>query len=335
VDSKLLIDAIVRQTTILIAALSTAAGIRAPLAHVADQVFLELTRAIESHGVSRMVAADMFGLALRTYQTKVQRLSESASESNHTLWQAIYQSVLDAGSISRQRLEERFKRDPSADVAAVLHDLVQSQLVRTERHGSELVYEPSTETRRQRGDDLASLAVLVWAAIYRKSAGTVNELAEALGATAADVQDAVNVLLADGRIRWDAPGTALRADVFVIPVGAAKGWEAAVFHHFSTVAGAIAAKVLRGPGSRADDRVGGATLAFDVCEGHPHAEEVYGLLARIRADLNEVWNRVSTFNRSHPIDDAVKVKVSFYFGQTMEEVPENVRGNGGDDAQAF
>jgi hypothetical protein len=41
VNTKLLIDAIVHQTTVLIAQLSTASGIRAPLAHVADQVFFE------------------------------------------------------------------------------------------------------------------------------------------------------------------------------------------------------------------------------------------------------------------------------------------------------
>ncbi len=35
-DAKLLIDAIVQQTTVLIAHLSTSAGLRAPLAHVAD-----------------------------------------------------------------------------------------------------------------------------------------------------------------------------------------------------------------------------------------------------------------------------------------------------------
>lgn len=50
VNTKLLIDAIVRQTTVLIAQLSTAAGIRAPLAHVADQVFVELSRELEAQG---------------------------------------------------------------------------------------------------------------------------------------------------------------------------------------------------------------------------------------------------------------------------------------------
>lgn len=65
-NSKLLIDLVIHQTTILIAQLSTAAGLRAPLAHIADQVFLELSREIERQGVSRKVVADMFGLALRS-----------------------------------------------------------------------------------------------------------------------------------------------------------------------------------------------------------------------------------------------------------------------------
>lgn len=62
---KLLVDGIMRQTTVLIAQLSTSAGVRAPLAHMADQVFLSLSREIEAQGVARKVVADMFGLRMR------------------------------------------------------------------------------------------------------------------------------------------------------------------------------------------------------------------------------------------------------------------------------
>ena len=48
------------QTTILLAQLATAAGIRAPLAHVADEVFLSLATELEQQGVRKKVAADMF-----------------------------------------------------------------------------------------------------------------------------------------------------------------------------------------------------------------------------------------------------------------------------------
>lgn len=47
---KLLIDGVVRQTTVFIPQLSTASGVRSPLAHVADQVFVELAKEIEAQG---------------------------------------------------------------------------------------------------------------------------------------------------------------------------------------------------------------------------------------------------------------------------------------------
>src|SRR6185436_9126563 len=103
-QTRLLIDAIVRQTTVLLAQLSTAAGIRAPLAHVADEVFVSLARELEAQGVGRKVAADMFGLALRTYQKKMQRYAESATEHEKTLWEAVLDFVTKTGSVSRREL---------------------------------------------------------------------------------------------------------------------------------------------------------------------------------------------------------------------------------------
>lgn len=76
---QVLIDAIVRQTTVLLAQLATSGGLRAPLAHVANQVFVDLTRELEAQGVSRKVSADMFGMALRGYLRKVQRLRDEAA----------------------------------------------------------------------------------------------------------------------------------------------------------------------------------------------------------------------------------------------------------------
>ena len=41
-NPQILIDAIVRQTTLLIARISTVEGVRSPLGHVANEVFLGL-----------------------------------------------------------------------------------------------------------------------------------------------------------------------------------------------------------------------------------------------------------------------------------------------------
>lgn len=109
-NTKLLVDSIVRQTTVLIAQLCTAAGVRAPLAQIADQVFLGLSREIEAQGVGRKVAADMFGLALRSYQKKVQRLTESETQRDKTLWEAVLDHVREQGSVSRRRIFERSAR---------------------------------------------------------------------------------------------------------------------------------------------------------------------------------------------------------------------------------
>src|SRR5688500_7519589 len=103
-DTRYLIDAGVRQTAVLIAQLATPAGMRAPLSHIADQIFVDLARQIEAQGVSRKVAADMFGIALRTYQKKVERLAESASRRGLTLWQAVLEFVENQPGSDRERI---------------------------------------------------------------------------------------------------------------------------------------------------------------------------------------------------------------------------------------
>lgn len=58
----LLIDSIVRQTTVLIATLATATGNRPSLAHVANQVLLNLADELKARGIGNKVVADMFGM---------------------------------------------------------------------------------------------------------------------------------------------------------------------------------------------------------------------------------------------------------------------------------
>ena len=73
----------------LIAQLATAGGFRAPLAHIADQVFRDLARSLQEQGGSRRVSADMFGMALRAYVRKVQRLGESTTFRGRSLWESM------------------------------------------------------------------------------------------------------------------------------------------------------------------------------------------------------------------------------------------------------
>ena len=50
-NTKLLVDTIVRQTMVLIAQLATSQGVRTPLAHVAGQVFMPIVDDAEGHGL--------------------------------------------------------------------------------------------------------------------------------------------------------------------------------------------------------------------------------------------------------------------------------------------
>src|SRR5262245_25227172 len=125
----LLIGAIVRQTTILIAELATTGGVRAPLAQVADQVFADLVRELERQGVSRKVSADMFGMTLRSYQRRIQRLGESYTERGRSLWEAVLGYLQNSGAVTRGQVLARFHRDDEAQLRGVLHDLTESGLV--------------------------------------------------------------------------------------------------------------------------------------------------------------------------------------------------------------
>src|SRR5690242_11828141 len=180
-DSRLLIDAIVRQTTVLIAQLATSAGIRAPLAHLADQVFLELAQEIEQQGVSRKVAADMFGLALRTYQRKVDRLAASASVAEKTLWQAVLEYVSREGSVTRSQVLAAFERDASEDVIAVLGDLVASGLLYATGRGKQAAYGATSRSDQEalmREQKRETLLHVVWLELAAPQGMTRRELGQ-------------------------------------------------------------------------------------------------------------------------------------------------------------
>ena len=122
-NAQVLIDGVVRHTTVLIAQLATSGGVRAPLAHIANQIFLELAREVESQGVSKQVSADMFGLALRSYRRRLQRLAASATDRGGSIWEGLLDYLGKVGVVTRADVLRRFHRDDPEVVKSVLHDL--------------------------------------------------------------------------------------------------------------------------------------------------------------------------------------------------------------------
>jgi hypothetical protein len=169
VNVRLLIDGIMRHTTVLIAQLATTAGVRAPLARVADQVFFDLAREIEAQGVGRKVVADMFGLALRSYQKKMHRLAASETDATQTLWQSVL-ATLQRGPQTRARLLERYRHDGEREVGAVLADLVSSGLVYISGNGANTSWSGAEANIRNvtAAADLEAFANVAWLRVFRK-----------------------------------------------------------------------------------------------------------------------------------------------------------------------
>src|SRR5262245_9038572 len=319
-----LIHAIVRQTTILIAQLATARGLRAPLAQIANQVFLDLVNELERQGVSRKVSADMFGLGLRTYRRKIQQLNESSTERGRSLSEVILEYVRERGLVTRAELLTRFPDDDEQLVRAIVHDLCESQLLFLSGTGAATTYRAASEEelfalQRRRGNEGAD--ELLVALMYREGPLTVKEIALRAQADAAAVEETLKRLTAAGRIQeLEHEGSVrYKAGALVIPLGAPVGWEAAVFDHFKAMVTTILSRLRENQETaKLVDRTGGSTYTIDVWNGHPLADEVYGTLGRMRTALTDLRARVDQFNRNNEIPDP-HTRVVIYAGQTVIE----------------
>lgn len=319
-QTQLLIDGIVRQTTVLIAQLATSGGLRAPLAHVAAQVFVNLAQELEAQGVSRKVGADMFGMALRTYQRKTQRLRESATVRGRSLWEAVLEFIQSEDLVTRGRIQQRFRHDDQTLVRGVLRDLTDSGFVFASGSGAGTAYRaarPEDLAKLQGADDHAAMDAMVWSIVYRNGPMQHGEIA-GQASVPPDALDAALARLADqGRVEVDTSGAAprYRSRELFIPLDASSGWEAAVFDHFQALVRTICQK-LGVQGEPEGDRVGGSTYTFSVWPGHPHEAEVLETLARFRTAQSALRAQVDRHNDAVGIPPE-HVQVVTYAGQSL------------------
>jgi hypothetical protein len=317
-----LIDAIVRQTTILIAQLATLEGGRAQLAHTANQVFLDLSSALREHGVGSKVIADMFGLALRTYQERVRRLSESRTMRGRSLWEAVLEHIEARGPIVRADVLARFAYDDLAAVRSVLRDLVHNGIVYRTGRGDQTTYRAATadELRAPLQRSSKALGNLVWIAVQRAGSARPKDLMQTLSIDAERLDTALLDLCGRGLIekRETAEGSVYESHGCVLSYEDPHGWEAAVFDHFQAMVIALCTKLRLGQTHAApNDTIGGSTFGFEVWPGHPEYENVLGLLSKLRAEGSALRKRVAAHNESHSAPADQKRRVVTYVGQTV------------------
>jgi hypothetical protein len=322
---ELLIEAIVRQTTILIAQLATSGGARAPLAQVADQVFLNLVNELERQGVSRKVSADMFGLGLRTYQRKIQRFLESSTDRGRSLWEAVLDHVQRAANVTRAEVLLKFASDDESQVRGVLRDLCESGLIEASGSGSRLSYRLRSDDellRLRQAQSNDGLDELLWALIYREGPITLADLRKT-HVDVAELEPALGRLLAAGRVEQTVADGPYTARSLVLPLGSTVGWEAAVFDHFKAVVNTVTRRVgMDRKRPELADRVGGSTYTLDVWEGHPYAEQAYETLKKLRSQLTELRDQVERYNADHPVPERY-TQVLMYVGQCPIEQGEH------------
>jgi hypothetical protein len=336
VHVQLLIDSIVRQTTVLIAQLATAGGVRAPLAHVAGQVFVELSRALREQGISRKVRADMFGMALRSYQRKTQRLEESFTDRGKSLWEAVFSYLGQRAVTTRAQVRERFRNDDQEQVKSVLHDLTESGLVYASGTGASSVYrvvgsEELGQIAHLRKD--AEIDTLLWALIFREGPIAREQLEERCAQPPEALDAAIARLLAQGRVRCAerSSGVVYSAPELVVGFDEPAGWEAAVWDHYQAVVQTITTKLAHETAASQRDLVGGSTYTFVVWPGHPLEEEVLSQLREYRAQQSALRARVDAYNAAHPMP-AERTEVVVYGGQCVRSVGDELAaGRGGQD----
>jgi hypothetical protein len=321
--TELLIDAIVRQTTVFIAQLATAGGARTPIADVAEQVFLELVRELERQGVSRKVAADMFGMALRTFRRRIQRLSESRTVSNRSLWEAIHDFIAEHEVVTQFEILRHFHRDDDELARGVLQDLVETGLVYRSGKGGSALFRAVTGSEIDHDDDEAhreALDTLVAMIVYRKGPADRGKLRTAAGFPDAVLDGCLTRLVDAGRVVVN--GDQYRAPSLVLPVGSTVGFEAAIFDHYQALVSTLCAKIAQGQVARADDRVGASTYTLEIADGHPLEEEALGELARFRRRMTDLRARIAEENRVHPLPPR-RTKVLVYLGQNVIETGDD------------
>lgn len=316
-DVSLLIDAVVRQTMVLIANLVRATDHRPQLERIAQQVFLELNDELRRQGVRASLLAGLFGMKLRTYHDRVRRARESVTCAGQPLFQAVFEYIRTTGPAPQWQIEGAFIDDHQKVLQAILDDLVETGLVFKSGRGASTRYGamPTTAEIPRAPEADATLAHV---ALYHRSPATREELAEQLGPYV-DLDAVLDRLVADGRAERSIDPDGIerfRSDGYLIPVGDPVGWEAAVFDHYQAVVNAISVKLDAGATRARDgDSAGGSTYAFHVPDGHPLTNEVLGLLTEFRTRLTTLRNRVDAVTATEGLDRAESRQVTFYFGQ--------------------
>ena len=320
-NRQLLIDAIIRQTMVLIARLATSGGKRISLAHLANQVFLDLSESLKSSQLRSKVIADMFGLTVRAYHTKKKRLMESDTARGRSLWEGVVSFLSSGQVVSRETILRHFRSDDHEMVVGIVHDLVESGIVFRSGRGANAVYRlvavNESETSTHQADKVGAF---LWMLIYNLGPMAFDALRNQLP-TIQDklIEEQLEKLIQEGRVELqikDGQREYISREI-LLHLDDKEGWEAAVFDHFQAVANLIAACAESTHHPTRNKKIGGSTFHFDIGESHPMACNVDRFFARIREEGSALREQIEEYNKNSENLPAQPYRVVLYLGQNV------------------
>jgi len=322
---QVLIDDLVRQSMVMIARLATAGGARAPLAHMRDQIFLDLTEQLRHAGLGHKVIADMFSMSLRAYYTKLKKLEQSQYFRNRTLWQSVVDYMLENRIVDRKDLFQRFRNDDPAVLVGIMSDLVSSGWVYRKGESEHIVYRvlDAEDLKPDHTAQLAGLASLAWINIRRHGPLNLQSLCTHLpGVKSELLEETLASLVEENKVqRRNIDGDVHYSATVFYAAGQDEGsWYGPISHHYGAVMSAICARAEQ---SATPHFGGGSTFSYVIDDEHPLKDEVLGLFERLRTEASDLRCRTADHNqaqvRTTPSTGARRITI--YMGAIEEPEP--------------
>lgn len=270
----------------------------------------------------------MFGMALRTYRRRVQRLSESRTVVGRSLWEAVYDFIAGRRIVTQVEVLGRFRQDDQDMLRGLLQDLVDGGLVFRAGRGPSATYRAASPADLSYaindGEATDAVDALLLAIIFRKGPVDRETLAGLVNLRPPDLAASLDRLVASSRLVEENEGvrSRLRVPSLIASAEAPIGWEAAVIDHFQAVVATICQKLdTRSTEPVPDDQVGGSTYTLEVWPGHPLEAEARGQLRRFRESLSDLRRRIEEHN-STASPPATGTRVVVYGGQHVIEQDE-------------
>ncbi len=198
-DVGTLIDAIVRQTTVMIAQLATSGGNRAHLAHTANQVFLDLVASLREQGLGSKVDCRHVWHGAANVPSAGPTFGER-TERAATLWEAVFDYLQKNGPVSRGEVLLRFARDDEMVLRSLLKDLVGTGLVYRTGRGDHVRYHVA-EPPAANTASAQTLADLICLTVHRTAPATLGDVSSLLSLEPAKLRPLVDELVGQGRLK--------------------------------------------------------------------------------------------------------------------------------------